>query len=464
MLGGTLLHAARRVHREQEIIQRAHAFGRGLLALQPLTQRGKRCDGAGTQLVELVQLRLCGLIDRNAVAVRMLDPVALPRRTMYLPGDRVVLEPVDLVPRKPGQTGLEAAEQLPASEIRAHALERADDERHRRPRQQIRLVREEHRDIVPPHRHGERGAVRPDVACRDDEITVMRPLVAHFSANVRRRVLAFIERRGRFIQPDARGVLMCLTDRQKRLVRHGGETCRPRHFSRAEVDELGSAAASLRHARQRAQRPAAGHEYIGQLDIAGNGGGERYAGREHHLDDGELLRRVAEEAVQIDLRPVEHMAFRQTVAQMRQPVARIGQRFLAQAVILGQYLRQIAQLGAERRVLIERALLGRTEQHFRLDHAAFALVDERERLAQQLGLVGKSAPRGQSDLHAARRLLQGQKLTCRREHLLCEAADYREHAVRKARKRQHLRRTRAVVVRCRREPPFHLMRIQLGDE
>ena len=115
MLGGTLLHAARRVHREQEIIQRAHAFGRGLLALQPLTQRGKRCDGAGTQLVELVQLRLCGLIDRNAVAVRMLDPVALPRRTMYLPGDRVVLEPVDLVPRKPGQTGLEAAEQLPSA-------------------------------------------------------------------------------------------------------------------------------------------------------------------------------------------------------------------------------------------------------------------------------------------------------------------------------------------------------------
>ena len=70
---------------------------------------------------------------------------------------------------------------------------------------------------------------------------------------------------------------MCLTDRQKRLVRHGGETCRPRHFSRAEVDELRAAAASLRHARQRAQRPAAGHEYIGQLDIAGNGGGERHA-------------------------------------------------------------------------------------------------------------------------------------------------------------------------------------------
>ena len=158
------------------------------------------------------------------------------------------------------------------------------------------------------------------------------------------------------------------------------------------------------------------------------------------------------------------MAFRQTVAQMRQPVARIGQRFLAQAVILGQYLRQIAQLGAERRVLIERALLGRTEQRFRLDHAAFALVDERERLAQQLGLVGKTAPRGQSDLHAARRLLQSQKLTCRREHLLCKAADYREHAVRKARKRQHLRRARAVVVRCRREPPFHLMRIQLGNK
>ena len=69
------------------------------------------------------------------------------------------------------------------------------------------------------------------------------------------------------------------------------------------------------------------------------------------------------------------MAFRQTVAQMRQPVARIGQRFLAQAVILGQYLRQIAQLGAERRVLIERALLGRTEQRFRLDMGCLSEVD-----------------------------------------------------------------------------------------
>lgn len=225
MLGGPLLHALRRVHRKQKIVERTHAVRGRLLALQALAQGGKRRDGTHTQLVQLAQLRPGGVIERNAVAIRMLDPVALPRRTAYLPRDDVVFEPVDFIVLQTRETCLEAAEQLLVAEIRADAFERTHDERHRRTGQQVGLVREEHRDVIPPHRHGERGAVRRNIARRNNEIAVARALVAHLASDIGRGVFALVKGRCRLVEPDAGSVLVRAANGQKRLLRHGGKSC-----------------------------------------------------------------------------------------------------------------------------------------------------------------------------------------------------------------------------------------------
>ena len=387
----------------------------------------------------------------------MLDPVALPRRTAYLPRDDVVFEPVDFIVLQTRETCLEAAEQLLVGEIRADAFERTHDERHRRTGKQVGLVREEHRDVVPPHRHGERGAVRRNIARRNNEIAVARALVAHLAADIGRGVFALVKGRCRLVEPDAGSVLVRAANGQKRLLRHSGKPCRAGKTARAEVYDFGAAVVALSHARQRAQRLAAGHEHIGQFGVAGDGGGQRHVQRHHDLNDGKLLRRVAEEAVQIDLRAVEHAALREAVPQTGQTVARVGQALVAQAVVHGEQLREVGQLGGKRRVLVELAFLGRAEQGVGRDHTGLALVDERERLAQQLRLVRKAVPRGQTELHAPRRLLKRQKLTRRGEHLLRQTADHRKNTVGKPRKRQHLRRAGAVVVRRRRQTTLHLM-------
>ena len=187
-------HASRRIDRAQEIIQCAHAVGCGVLALQRFAQGGKRRDRPRTQLVELGKLCAGAVVKRQAVAVRMLGPVALPRAAADVPGEHVVFQLVHLVARQAGQTGLEAAEQIFVFEIGLRRLERARDQRHRRAGEQVGLFREEHRHIVPRHRHRERGAVRLDIARTDHKITVARALVAHLAADVRRRVLALIKR------------------------------------------------------------------------------------------------------------------------------------------------------------------------------------------------------------------------------------------------------------------------------
>ena len=120
------------------------------------------------------------------------------------------------------------------------------------------------------------------------------------------------------------------------------------------------------------------------------------------------------------------MTFCQTVAQVCQTVSRVGQGLLAQTLICRQNLCKVGQFFCKYSVL---TLLGSRKQRLRCDCTGFALVDQPQRLLQQLRLVCQTLPRTQPALHTARRLLQGQKLTCRRQHLLCQSADLREHTV-----------------------------------
>ena len=138
------------------------------------------------------------------------------------------------------------------------------------------------------------------------------------------------------------------------------------------------------------------------------------------------------------------MALRQTVAQMGQPVARVGQRLLTQTVVSGQQLRQIGQLTRKRLVLTS---LRCVEQRFGRNCTGLALIDQPQRFPQQFGLVGKAAPHRQAALYTARSLLQGQQLTSRRQHLLRQTAHLGKNAVGQPRKRQHLSRARTVVLR-----------------
>ena len=148
------------------------------------------------------------------------------------------------------------------------------------------------------------------------------------------------------------------------------------------------------------------------------------------------------------------MAVRQPVAQMGQTVARVGQGFVAQALVGGQQLRKVAQLTRERRVL---TFLGGGKQRFRRDRAGLALVHQPQRFAEQLRLVRKAVPDRKAALHAARGLLQGQQLSRRGEHLLGQPAHLGEHAVGKARKRQHLGGACAVVAGCGGKAALHLV-------
>ena len=332
----------------------------------------------------------------------MLGPVALPRAAADVPGEHIVFQLVHLVARQAGQPGLEAAEQVFVFEIGLRRLERARDQRHRRAGEQIGLFREEHRHIVPRHRHRERGAIRLDIARADHKVAVARTLVAHLAADVRRRVFALIKRRCRGIQAHAARILVRRAHGQQAFLLERRQPRGPRGLARAEVDLLGGPVVALCHAGQGLDRLAAGDEDFGVCHIAGNSRRERHARGEHRVHDRELLRRKAEEAVQIDRRAVQHMAVRQPVAQMGQPVARVGQGFVAQALVGGQQLRQVAQLARKRRVL---TFLGGGKQRFRRDRAGLALVHQPQRFAEQLRLVRKAVPDRKAALHAARGLL-----------------------------------------------------------
>ena len=155
------------------------------------------------------------------------------------------------------------------------------------------------------------------------------------------------------------------------------------------------------------------------------------------------------------------MAFAQPVAQMGQPVAWVGQGLVAQALVCGQQLGQVAELGGQRPVLTR--LCG-GKQGFGRDRTGLALIHQPQRLLQQFGLVRQPLPRGQAALHPACGLLQSQKLPRRGEHLLGQPAHLGEHAVRQARKRQHFGRARAVVAGRLGQPSLHPVRVQLGYE
>ena len=155
------------------------------------------------------------------------------------------------------------------------------------------------------------------------------------------------------------------------------------------------------------------------------------------------------------------MALRQTVAQMGQPVARVGQRLLTQTVVSGQQLRQIGQLTCKRLVLTSLRCI---EQRFGRNRTGLALVDQPQRFPQQFWLVGKAAPHRQAALYTARSLLQGQQLASRRQHLLRQTAHLGKNAVGQPRKRQHLGRARAMVLRSFRQAALHAVRVQFRHQ
>ena len=454
-------HASRRIYSKEKAVQRAHAVGCGVLTFQRFAQGGERCDRPRAQLVQFSKLGAGTVVKRQAVAVRMLGPVALPRAAADVPGQHIVFQLVHLVARQAGQPGLEAAEQVFILEIRLRCRKRTHDHRHRRAGEQIGLFREEHRHVVPRHRHGQKGGVGLNIACADHKITVARALVAHLAADVRRRMLALVKGRRRRIQAHAARVLMRRAHGQQAFLLDRRQTRRARDPARAEVDLLGSPVVALCHAGQGLDRLAAGDEDFGVRHIAGNGCRERHARGQHRVHDRELLRRKAEEAVQIDRRAVQHMAVRQPVAQMGQPVARVGQGFVAQALVGGQQLRQVAQLSGKCRIL---TLLGRGKQRFRCNCTGLALIHQPQRFTEQLRLVRQPLPRRKAALHAARGLLQGQQLSRRGEHLLRQPAYLGEHAVGQTRKCQYLRRARAVISGCGGKVSLHLVRVELGHE
>ena len=333
----------------------------------------------------------------------MLCPVALPRTAADVPRQHIVFQPVDLVLRQAGKTGLEAGEHLFITEAGAHGLERADDQCHWRAGQQIGLFREEHGYIVPRHRHREKAGIGRNVARRDDEIAITRALVAHLAADIGRRVFTLVKGRGRRIQAHTIGYAWIRAAHGQQAFRFDRrERRRTRHARHAQFDVLNRSIVALCHTGQCLDRLAAGHENVGLRRVTGDCRRERHTRRQHRLNDRQFLRGKAQKAVQIDLRAREHMALRQAVTQMGQAVARVGQRLLTQAVVSCQQLRKVGQLARKRFIF---AGLRSIKQRFGRDRTGFALVDQPQRLTQQLGLVGKAAPRGQAALHAARGFL-----------------------------------------------------------
>ena len=104
--------------------------------------------------------------------------------------------------------------------------------------QQIRLFREEHRNVVPRHRHCEKRAVRLDIACRNHKIAAARAFVPHLAPNVSRRVLALVKRRSRLVQPNAVRTLLWGTHRQQAFALERSQSRRSGHLAFAQFDAL----------------------------------------------------------------------------------------------------------------------------------------------------------------------------------------------------------------------------------
>ena len=106
MLRGTVGHALRRFDRKQEIIQSAYTVSGGVLTAQSFTQRGKGRNRPCAQRVQRHQFCAHTVIYGQTVAVRMLDPVALPCAAADVPRQNIVFQPVDLVARQVCQSSL----------------------------------------------------------------------------------------------------------------------------------------------------------------------------------------------------------------------------------------------------------------------------------------------------------------------------------------------------------------------
>ena len=134
---------------------------------------------------------------------------------------------------------------------------------------------------------------------------------------------------------------------------------------------------ALCHPGQFLHSLAAGQENLRVSRVARYRRRQRHACRQHGIDYRTFLRGKTEKTIQIDRCTIQRVAFCQPVAQMRQTVARIGQRLVAQAFVGSQQLCKIGQFLTERRIL---ALRRGREQRLRRDGARFAFIDEPQRL------------------------------------------------------------------------------------